>query len=161
IPGWIRLVRVGNVFTGYWAPDNNGTPGTWTSLGSHTIPLMGKDVYVGLGLTSHANGLTATATFDHVQVVSGVTARTPESVAIVTPSDNGQAGSIFSNSKVNLTNFTTTFTFQMKAGSSPVADGMTFTIQNATPGTEISESVVKLSTTGSGTTLPVVDYFTP
>src|SRR5262249_11761504 len=150
----------GNVFTGYWAADNAGTPGTWQLIGNHTIPLMGTDVYVGLGLTSHANGLTATATFDHVQVVSGFTARTPLPVAVLTPAANGQAGSIFTNNKVDISgNWTTTFTFQMRAGSNPIADGMTFTIQNATPGTEISESVVKLSTTGPGTSLPVVDYF--
>src|SRR5262249_62192760 len=109
---WLRRVRNANVFYGYWATDNNGTPGTWNPLGpldaqgnpiGHTIPLMGKDVYVGLGLSAHANGLTATATFDHVQVVSGFATRTQDPVAILTPSANGQASSILSKNKVDVT----------------------------------------------------------
>jgi hypothetical protein len=162
VPGWIRVVRSGSTFTGYWATDDDGTPGTWVSAGSHTITGMGRNAYVGLGLTSHANGLTATATFDHVQVVSGFNARTPDPVAVLTPAANNQVASLFANNKVDVANFFTTFTFQMRAGSNPnIADGMTFTIQNASPGSEISESVVKLSTTGAGTSLPVADYFTP
>src|SRR5262249_29296160 len=107
------------------------------------------------------NGQTATATFDHV-TVTGFTTRTQDPVAVVTPAANTQAGSIFANSKVNISGFTTTFTFQLKANTAAnIADGLTFTLQNAAPGTEISESVVKLSTTGPGTSLPLVDYFTP
>ncbi len=159
-PGWIRLVRSGNIFISYWAVDNNGTPGPWQGELSHATTMNG-DVYVGLGLSAHANGKTATVTFDHVSV-TGFTARTIDPVAILTPATNDQRGSIFSNNKVDIsTNFTTTFTFQMRAGSSTIADGMTFTIQNATPGTEISESVLKISTTDPGTIMPLKDYFTP
>src|SRR5262249_42803370 len=93
--------------------------------------------------------------------VTGFTTRTQEPVAVLTSNANGQAGSIFANSKVNITNFTTTFTVQMKAGTNPIADGMTFTVQAAAPRTELSEPVLKLSTTASGTSLPVADYFTP
>jgi hypothetical protein len=159
LPGWIRLQRNGNTFTSWWAADNNGSPGPWQGMQTHTTTMNG-DVYVGIGLTSHANGLTGTATFDHVSV-TGFTPRTLDPVAIVTPAANGQTGSIFANNKVDITNFTTTFTFQMRAGSNPIADGLTFTIQNATPGTELSESVLKLSQAGPGTSLPVTDYFTP
>src|SRR5262249_14393244 len=143
---WIRLVRAGNTFKSFWAVDNNGTPGPWQGEIDHDVAMTG-DVYVGIGLSAHANGKTATATFDHVSV-TGFTTRTQEPVAILTPNANGQAGSIFANNKVDITNFTTTFTVQMKAGTNPIADGMTFTVQAAAPGTEISESVLKLSTTG-------------
>src|SRR5262249_53304252 len=78
-------------------------------------------------------------------------------VARVTPAVNGAAGSIFTKNQVNVTNFDTTFNFQMSAGSNPIADGMTFTIQNATQD-NFSESVLKLSPTGQ---LSVADYFTP
>jgi hypothetical protein len=159
IPGWIRLVRSGNTFTSYWAVDNNGTPGPWQGALSHNTTMSG-DVYVGIGLSAHANGKVATAVFDHV-TVTGFTPRTISPDAVVTPAANSQAGSIFANKKVDVSNFTTTFTFQMRAGSNPIADGMTITIQNAPSGSEISESVLKLSTTGPGTSLPLLDYFTP
>jgi hypothetical protein len=162
---WIRLVRAGNTFKSFWAVDTvdgsgNHVPGAWQGEIDHDVAMTG-DVYVGIGLCAHANGKTATAAFDHVSV-TGFTARTQDPVAILTPNANNQSSSIFANNKVDISgNWTTSFTFQLKAGSNPIADGMTFTIQNAARGTEMSESVIKLSTTGPGTSMPVVDYFTP
>src|SRR5262249_2241158 len=77
-------------------------------------------------------------------------------VARVTPAANGQAGSVYTKNQVNITNFSTTFTFQMSAGSNPIADGLTFTINNGAG--SFSESVLKLSSAGP---LSVADYFTP
>src|SRR5262249_52739223 len=76
---WIRLVRAGNTFKSFWAVDTvdaSGThvPGPWQGEIDHDVA-MTADVYVGIGLSAHANGLTATATFDHV-TVTGFTART-------------------------------------------------------------------------------------
>jgi len=62
-PYWLRLTRVGDVFTGYLSPD--GT--TWTEYGTVAVP-MDEKVYIGLAVTSH----TATpqtlniATFDNL-----------------------------------------------------------------------------------------------
>src|SRR5262249_2218726 len=78
-------------------------------------------------------------------------------VARITQAQNGQAGTVFTKNQVDVTNFDTTFNFQMSAGSNPIADGMTFTIQNAAQGS-FSESVLKVSPTGQ---LSVADYFTP
>ena len=47
-PGWVRLVREGNLFTAYHSTD--GT--TWTLVGTDTIT-MASTVYVGLAVTSH------------------------------------------------------------------------------------------------------------
>src|SRR5262249_21773369 len=70
-PIWLRLVRSGNTFTGYWAVDiNNGqSHGPWmnfagngtTRFNTHTIPGIGAndDVFVGLALTAHNNSTTA------------------------------------------------------------------------------------------------------
>src|SRR5262249_29550560 len=138
IPGWIRLVRNGNTFTSYWAADTidpvtgDHVPGPRQAALSHDTTMTG-DVYIGIGLSAHANGKTATATFDHV-TVTGFTMRTQEPVAILTPNANGQAGCIFTNNKVNISGFTTTFTFQMRAGPNPTADGMTLTHQGPPPG---------------------------
>jgi fibronectin type 3 domain-containing protein len=52
--------------------------------------------------------------------------------AEVTNNGLSEAGSVFSTSPVDVTKFTTQFTFQMTAGSS-TADGFTFTIQGVGP----------------------------
>jgi hypothetical protein len=81
--------------------------------------------------------------------------------AQLTTAQNNGAGSVFTNSQQTITNFDTTFTFRMSAGSMPVADGLTFTVQNKPQGTSYSESVLKLNSQASGSSLPVVDFFTP
>ena len=75
----------------------------------------------------------------------------------------GEAGSVFSRSRVDIRQFSTTFTFQMRPGSNPVGSGLTFTVQNAPPGLDYGESVLKISSTPDPRTqqLPVLDYFTP
>jgi regulation of enolase protein 1 (concanavalin A-like superfamily) len=60
-PYWIRLVRAGDLFTSYRSSDGV----TWTSIGSETIA-MNTEVYMGLAVTSHADGTLCTATFDNV-----------------------------------------------------------------------------------------------
>ena len=47
-PGWVRLVREGNLFTAYRS--TNGT--TWSLVGTETIA-MASTVYVGLAVTSN------------------------------------------------------------------------------------------------------------
>jgi hypothetical protein len=61
------------------------------------------------------------------------------SAARLTPATGGQAGSFWATSKVDVTLFTNTFTFQFTNGSNPIADGITFTIQNAS-GTALGAS---------------------
>ena len=51
-PGWVRAVRSGNTFTGYYSL--NGT--TLTQLGTAQTIAMGATVYVGLAVTSHDDG---------------------------------------------------------------------------------------------------------
>jgi uncharacterized repeat protein (TIGR01451 family) len=60
-PYWVKIVRSGNTFASYCSP--SGT--NWVSLGSQTIT-MGANVYIGLGVCSHNDGVLCTATFDHV-----------------------------------------------------------------------------------------------
>jgi alpha-glucosidase len=60
-PEWVRIKRVGNVFTGYYSADGLD----WTSMGSITIT-MSSSVYFGLAVTSHNEGVLCTATFDNV-----------------------------------------------------------------------------------------------
>ncbi|MDQ1656389.1 MAG: hypothetical protein QOD41_1472, partial [Cryptosporangiaceae bacterium] len=64
---WVKLVRSGNTFTGYNAPDVSGSPGTWTQRGTQTIS-MASTILVGLATCSHNTSSLATATYDHVTV---------------------------------------------------------------------------------------------
>jgi hypothetical protein len=65
-PYWVRLVRSGDTFSAYVS----STGGTWGLVGRETIA-MSPTIYVGLPVTSHANGTSARATLDHVQVDTG------------------------------------------------------------------------------------------
>jgi hypothetical protein len=68
-PIWVRVVRVNNDFSGYYAHDNgDGTHGPWTLLGTETF-VMSPAAYFGLAVTSHSNGTTITATFDNLQIL--------------------------------------------------------------------------------------------
>jgi len=69
-PYWLRLVRWGNLLTGYTSPDGV----TWAPQGTVTIP-MGSVIYVGLAVTSGTNALFHTAAFDHVAVLSTASPR--------------------------------------------------------------------------------------
>jgi hypothetical protein len=129
-PVWLRLVRVGRDFSGYWAHDNgDGTHGLWNPIGSiHTIPGIDptSTVFVGLALTAHNNGAIATATFDHVNLPA--LAPVP---AQLTDYRQGEEGSLFTTSRLPIAQpWTTTFTINQFGGSSPPADGLAFVIQN-------------------------------
>jgi len=63
-PKWIRVVRSGNVFTSYTS--DNGT--TWTQLGTPKTIAMANTIYVGMAVTSHANGTLGTGVFSDVIV---------------------------------------------------------------------------------------------
>jgi uncharacterized repeat protein (TIGR03806 family) len=63
IPRWIKLVRAGNVFTGYLSADGKD----WQRVDSVTIPL-GKTIYAGLALTAHNNSALNSSLFDNVEV---------------------------------------------------------------------------------------------
>jgi fibronectin type 3 domain-containing protein len=61
-PYWVKLVRNGNIFTGYRSPDGTN----WTQQGTATFTMASSTVYIGLALTSHNSSSLGTATFDNV-----------------------------------------------------------------------------------------------
>src|SRR5262245_17524743 len=71
-PRWLRLVRQGNLLTGYEAADGN----TWTQVGQITIS-MSNTVSFGFAVTSHNISVLSTATFDNVLITSTNPAPTP------------------------------------------------------------------------------------
>jgi hypothetical protein len=95
---------------------------------THTT-VMPTTVFVGLALTAHNNPATATATFDHVQVISATSTLTPTTVARLTDGGGTEAGSMFTKTKVTDTSFTTTFTFQNHSVTGS-GDSLLFVLQN-------------------------------
>ena len=85
-PGWVRLVRQGDLFTAF--ESTNGTD--WEVVGTETIQ-MPTSVYVGLAVTSHNQNATSTATFTNVAVTkpppSPNTPNEPPSITLVAPAN--------------------------------------------------------------------------
>ena len=64
-PRWVKLVRAGNLITGYESADGVN----WTIVGSDAFT-MAPTVLIGLAVSSHVTGVNATATFDNVTVTA-------------------------------------------------------------------------------------------
>ncbi len=62
-PCWMRLTRVGNVFTGAYSADGVA----WTTVGSQTVT-MGQQVKVGLAVSANSTAAAATAVIDNVTI---------------------------------------------------------------------------------------------
>jgi hypothetical protein len=77
-PASIKLVRVGDTFTGYVLLD-----GQWQQQGESATIVMGDDVYVGLAITSHKAGVLATVVIDEVSI----TTPNPNVAAYPNPAD--------------------------------------------------------------------------
>ncbi|MEZ5566622.1 MAG: FG-GAP-like repeat-containing protein [Gammaproteobacteria bacterium] len=76
LPRWVRIVRAGNVLSGYLSTDGLG----WTLRNSVTLNNLPASVYIGLAVTSHNNGALATGVFDNVSLVLPVADSTPPTV---------------------------------------------------------------------------------
>lgn len=64
-PHWLKLTRVGNVFTAYRSTDGQ----TWFQTNQTTVAMTGT-IYVGLAVCSHDVATLNTAVFDNVAVTS-------------------------------------------------------------------------------------------
>jgi regulation of enolase protein 1 (concanavalin A-like superfamily) len=81
---WVRLVRSGNTFTGYYSA--NGT--AWTLLRTTAVS-MPSQVYIGLAVTSHNPSATATAAFSNVIVTGPFTTQSQISTTTTPANDTG------------------------------------------------------------------------
>jgi len=64
LPYWVKVVRSGNVLTGYVSADGVN----WVQDGTSQTISMASGVYVGFAVSSNNNGALATATFDNVSI---------------------------------------------------------------------------------------------
>jgi len=63
VPVWLRVVRQGNLFSGYLSSDGR----TWRLVATEQIA-MGRDVLAGLAVSSHTETARARAVFDNVTI---------------------------------------------------------------------------------------------
>ncbi|MBU6408951.1 MAG: DUF1349 domain-containing protein [Verrucomicrobia bacterium] len=77
-PQWVKLVRSGSTFTGYYSADGS----TWTQIASTNLT-MAASALAGLAVTSHDTASLNTATFDNVSI-SGTQAQPPAAPAGLT-----------------------------------------------------------------------------
>jgi hypothetical protein len=61
-PSWLRLVRGGTTYTGYYSTDGV----TWTTVGTATLPSAAAAQDAGVFTTSHSNGIVGEVDFDHL-----------------------------------------------------------------------------------------------
>ena len=127
----------------------NITSWTYSANGSTVIDHSG-------GFASHGD-LTANG-----QAEFTMPSGSSETVAQLTGANFDQAGTVFSNNKVDISHFTTTFQFQMIPGTTPIGDGITFIIQDAQGhpfAPNYGDTMLKLAPTPG--TMKLVDSFTP
>lgn len=67
-PYWVKVVRSGDTLSGYISPDGS----SWTQVGSPQAISMGRDIYMGLAVTSYDDGVLCTVDFNNVEVSSPV-----------------------------------------------------------------------------------------
>ena len=93
LPVWLRLVRTGTTFTAFQSEDG----ASWDQVGTETLGLP-PGIHVGIAVTSHDDGVLATATFASVSV-SGATPP-PDPVLPAAPS--GLTATAISSTRIDL-----------------------------------------------------------
>ena len=79
-PGWVKLVRTGDLFTAFRSADG----ATWTRIGSDTV-IMGDTVYAGLATTSHNETAATTAVIDSLKITASTSTNGPPAVSLTAP----------------------------------------------------------------------------
>jgi hypothetical protein len=109
-PYWVRLERtVGGAFRAYYSAD--GSPDSWTQLGSLTSIAMNLPMYVGLAVTSHESGVSCEAVFSNVTSDGtgpwidediGITSNGAESMYVAISNNNGTTGTVYYDDNDNV-----------------------------------------------------------
>jgi regulation of enolase protein 1 (concanavalin A-like superfamily) len=167
VPYWVRLVRSGNAFSGYYSADGV----SWTQAGTNVTVATGATVNAGLAVCSHSTGVLNTSTFDNVSIDY------PDFDVVAMPDAlgvNGNASAVYTISLSNRFGFSgsvnlsmnglppgATASFSLPAISGAATSMLTVTTTNVTAsdnysldilgtnGTLVSDAVVTLVVTNS------------
>ena len=142
-PQWVKIVRSGSTFTGYYSADGS----TWTQIASTNVS-MASSTIVGLAVTSHNTAALNTVTFDNVSIAGAAPpadfslSASPSSLTI-TQSDNGT-----STITVNPVNG---FNSSVSLTASGLPSGVTASFN---PSSTTSSSTLTLTASSTATTGP-------
>ncbi len=127
-PGTSTTVDIGGLspLTGY-SFRIHGLNGTGYSNYSNIATVTTTNLVATINLSNGFNGSNSQLTYNGNAVIVGSAAQLTDSNAA-----GNEAGSVFSNTRLDITKFSTTFNFRVTAGTS-IADGFTFTIQGNSP----------------------------
>jgi hypothetical protein len=68
VPVWLRLIRLGDNFTAFSAPDLNGLPGSFTPIGTSWSVPMNPACFIGLAATSGSAESRGTFTIEDLSI---------------------------------------------------------------------------------------------
>jgi regulation of enolase protein 1 (concanavalin A-like superfamily) len=88
-PYWLRLQRVGDLFTAYRSADG----ATWDVVQSKTIS-MTTTVLVGMAVCSHADGTLCTASFDSLSIGGDIVGDAPVASPTFNPAGGSYGGAV-------------------------------------------------------------------
>ncbi|HXW04604.1 MAG TPA: Ig-like domain-containing protein [Vicinamibacterales bacterium] len=175
VPGWVRLVREGDLLSAYLSRDGSA----WTLLGSETIA-MGSTMYVGLAVTSRSVSKTARATFSNVAVsplsgdnqpptvsisspASGTSFTDPSSITITAAASDsdGTVSRVAFYSGSTLIGTDDTSPFSAVWSSPPAGDHILTAVATDNGGATGTSAPVAISVSGSTNGLPSVAITSP
>jgi RHS repeat-associated protein len=151
-PGWVKLVRSTNTFSGYYSLD--GT--TWTQVGTTKTIQCGQTVLVGLEVSAGGSA-SGTATFDNVSITPGSSLPNPTITGLLPASGAPGTQVAFSGSGFGATQGASTVYFN-GAPATSISSWSDAQIQAIVPdgATTGSVSAVVSNITGNGPNFTVV-----
>jgi hypothetical protein len=160
---WVKLERIGNIITGYVSPD--GTNWAATDVGRIDAPVP-DTIYVGLVVSSAANGTLNTSTFSNVQITGGdggAPSAIPAAPAMLLASPGDGAVPLRWQASFGATSYTVKRSTASGGTYSPIASGVTgssYTDKSVTNGATYYYTVTATNSAGTSGDSPV-DSATP
>lgn len=155
---WVKLERIGNMITGYVSPD--GTNWAATDVGRIDAPVP-ETIYVGLVVSSVANGTLNTSTFSNVQITGGdggAPSVTPAAPAALLASPGDGAVPLRWQASFGATSYTVRRATSSGGPYSTIASGVTgsrYTDKSVTHGTTYYYTVTATNSAGTSGSSPV------
>ncbi len=92
-PAWLKLVRSGTNFTGYYSPDGN----RWSQVGSPVGSVMAATIYVGLAVSSNNSSALNISTFDSISAPGLPTPVPLAPEGVIATAGNASAGLVWND----------------------------------------------------------------
>ncbi|AMP00207.1 F5/8 type C domain protein [Collimonas arenae] len=160
---WVKLERIGNIITGYVSPD--GTNWAATDVGRIDAPVP-DTIYVGLVVSSAANGTLNSSTFSNVQITGGdggAPIATPAAPAMLLASPGDGAVPLHWQPSFGATSYTVKRSTFSGGPSSTIASGVSgssYTDKSVINGTTYYYTVTATNSAGTSGNSPA-DSATP